>query len=235
MCADRSAGGTMPVRAFRFCEPLTSAASLGFYIFPPVSFSLLCDGSHTFWRTQGEDSWKRLDFVKLPQGVENFDSHAPDHLRGFSPDFLSTLEADPTLIQIWSGFAVRTLAGWSTLVRGPVNFGLTPAFTMYEGLVNTDAWFGPLFTNIRINKTDTPINFNADMPFLQVLPIERASLRRGAMKAVPESTGLSELDSLDWRKFSDGVGKWPDKATKHKGHYASENRKRASAEAATGE
>lgn len=235
MCADRSAGGTMPLRAYRFCEPLTSAASLGFYVFPPLSFSLMCDGSHTFWRIQGEDRWKRLDFVKLPQAVDSFDNHAPDHLKGLSPDFLSTIEADPTLIQIWSGLAVRTLVGWSTLVRGPVNFGLTPAFTMYEGIVDTDSWFGPLFTNIRINKTETPINFNADMPFLQILPIERASLRRAAVKAVPDIMGIRELEASDWRKFSDAVGKRPDQSTKHKGHYAVENRRRASAEAVSDE
>jgi hypothetical protein len=38
--ADRSAAGSLPTRAFRYCEPATSASGDGYYIFPPISFSL---------------------------------------------------------------------------------------------------------------------------------------------------------------------------------------------------
>jgi hypothetical protein len=33
--ADRSALGTLPTRAYRYCEAITSAASFGWYVFPP--------------------------------------------------------------------------------------------------------------------------------------------------------------------------------------------------------
>ena len=38
--ADRSAAGSLPTRAFRYCEPATSAAAFGYYVFPPIGFSL---------------------------------------------------------------------------------------------------------------------------------------------------------------------------------------------------
>ena len=43
--ADRLAAGTMPTRAFRYCEAMTSASAFGWYVFPPMAFSLMWDGS----------------------------------------------------------------------------------------------------------------------------------------------------------------------------------------------
>jgi len=42
--ADRSAGGSIPTRGFRYCEPVTTASAFGWYVFPPMSFSLMWDG-----------------------------------------------------------------------------------------------------------------------------------------------------------------------------------------------
>ena len=39
--ADRSAAGTMPTRAFRYCEALTSASAFGWYLFPPIGVSFV--------------------------------------------------------------------------------------------------------------------------------------------------------------------------------------------------
>lgn len=45
MRADRAAAGTMPTRAYRYCEAMTSASAFGWYVFPPITFSLMWDGS----------------------------------------------------------------------------------------------------------------------------------------------------------------------------------------------
>lgn len=37
--ADRSAGGTLPVRAYRYCDAVTTAAGFGWWVFPPRTFS----------------------------------------------------------------------------------------------------------------------------------------------------------------------------------------------------
>ena len=34
--ADRSAAGTLPTRAFRYCEAATSASGFGWWLFPPM-------------------------------------------------------------------------------------------------------------------------------------------------------------------------------------------------------
>ena len=53
MRADRSAAGSMPTRAFRYCEAMRTASSLGWYIFPPMSFKLMWDGANdVVWNTR---------------------------------------------------------------------------------------------------------------------------------------------------------------------------------------
>ena len=36
MRADRSAAGTLPTRAYRYCEAVTAAAGYGWWVFPPA-------------------------------------------------------------------------------------------------------------------------------------------------------------------------------------------------------
>jgi hypothetical protein len=42
--ADRSVGGTIPTRAFRYCEAMTSASGFGRYVFLPINFKVMWDG-----------------------------------------------------------------------------------------------------------------------------------------------------------------------------------------------
>ena len=54
--ADRAAAGTMPTRAFRYCEPMTSASAFGWYVFPPITFSLMWEGgAEIFWTYKGQE------------------------------------------------------------------------------------------------------------------------------------------------------------------------------------
>ena len=65
--ADRSAAGSLPTRAFRYCEPSTSASGYGYYIFPPISFSLQWDGNDIMWTWEGAGTWLPLKSVAVPQ------------------------------------------------------------------------------------------------------------------------------------------------------------------------
>lgn len=51
--ADRSAGGTLPVRAYRYCDAVTSAAGFGWWVFPPADLQLLWDGHDVLWHCMG--------------------------------------------------------------------------------------------------------------------------------------------------------------------------------------
>ena len=97
--ADRSAAGTMPTRAFRYCEALTSASAFGWYLFPPITFSLMWDGgSDVIWTYQGADAWFPLKVAQFPNFSDHFDRAAPPEFSGFSPPFLAAFK-EPGVVQ----------------------------------------------------------------------------------------------------------------------------------------
>jgi hypothetical protein len=198
--ADRSAAGTIPTRAFRYCEALTSASAFGWYLFPPISFSLIWDGgSDVIWSYQGADAWFPLKAAQFPKFAEHFDRLAPPELRGFSPPFLCAFK-EPGVVQIWTGLIARTAADWSLLVRAPANLARSQGCDHYEGIVETDRWFGPLFTNIRLTRTNAPVEFDTDFPFLQVQPVHR-SVYGPALDAFTVVPGLDRFTSRNWDDF----------------------------------
>ena len=95
--ADRSAAGSLPTRAFRYCEPATSASGYGYYIFPPISFSLQWDGRDVMWTWEGAGTWLPLQSAQFPNFRDLFDSRRargdpriltalPRRLAGAGPD-----------------------------------------------------------------------------------------------------------------------------------------------------
>jgi hypothetical protein len=103
---------------------------------------------------------------------------------------------------------------------------------MLEGIIETDTWFGPLFDNVRILKTDVPVEFRSDVPFLQVQPIRKEHY---ADKFLQNFTvkNLDELSRENWDAFQRTVvapNTAPDR--KH-GQYAVAVRKQAAHAART--
>src|SRR4029077_15803434 len=126
------------------------------------------------WTYDGVEEWLPLtrDAVQYPQFSEQFNEIAPARLRGFSPPFL-TPSIQPGGLQVWTGCIAKSAPGWSLLVRGVANLFSGASYQMFEGIIETDNWFGPLFNNVRIIKTDMPIEFRSDIPFLQVQPVHK--------------------------------------------------------------
>jgi hypothetical protein len=198
--ADRSAAGTMPMRAFRYCEALTSASAFGWYLFPPISFSLMWDGGcDVIWTYQGADAWFPLKAAQFPHFAEHFDQLAPPEFKGFSPPFLNAFK-EPGVVQIWTGLFARTAPDWSLLVRAPANLAHSQGYDQYEGIVETDRWFGPLFTNLRLTRTNVPIEFDAEFPFVQVQPVHR-SVYGNALDQFDVVAGLDCFGSWEWENF----------------------------------
>jgi hypothetical protein len=83
--ADRSADGTLPVNAYRYCEAIASASSFGWYLYPPLSFSLWWDGTEIAWTYEGADGWYPLRGAQYPNFRETFQKVAPDGLRELAP------------------------------------------------------------------------------------------------------------------------------------------------------
>jgi hypothetical protein len=101
---------------------------------------------------------------------------------------------------------------------------------LYEGIVETDGWFGPLITNVRITKTDIPVDFRADFPLVQVQPLLRHVYDDATLndyELVPDLTGLRPEN---WDDYYDTVVRPNVQLNRPRGQYAAAARKRRARE-----
>ena len=222
--ADTSGLGTLPSRGFQYCEALRSASSFGWYVFPPIDFTLQWDGSQVIWTYRGAKAWYPLTSAQYPGYTKVFDRAAPERLRGFSPPFLTAL-VEPGVVQLWTGLMVQTAENWSVLVRGPANLPRNLAFDTYEGIVETDRWFGPLFTNVRLIKTDVPIHFSTETPLLQVQPLHRSTYAEEVSNNFRLVGGPAEFAPDAWSRYEESIVK-PNLEPTRSGTYAASARRR---------
>jgi hypothetical protein len=214
----------------RYCDALTSATGYGYWAFPPIDLQLMWDGEQIYWSYDNAACWLPLSgsssgAAQFPGFAAHFDETAPSELRGYSPPFLTAL---PELggVQIWTGLLARTKPGWSLLVRQPVNLPAVPGLTAWEGIVETDHWFGPLFNNFRITRTDFPVRLRAGVPFLQIQPVPQIAYREDILNGV-KCRSAEEMTQADWSSLSDVL--LPNEAhDAHQGTYAVRIRKRRS-------
>ena len=227
--ADKSGIGTLPTRAFRYCDAITTAAAFGYYVFPPISFSLMWDGTEVSWTWEGEASWYPLTVAQSPGFRDYFDERAPDEIKEFAPPFLTAMK-EPGIVQIWSGLVARTAPGWSLLIRPLANLPRSQNYDFYEGIVETDRWFGPLFINIRLSKTDVPIAFSAEYPLFQVQPMQRMSYEDATLNNYAVNPDLGALAPEDWDDYYDTVVRPNVNENRPRGEYAAAARKRRAAQ-----
>ncbi len=224
--ADRSAAGTLPTRAYRYCEAVTTAAAFGWWVFPPTDMMLLWDGHDIFWRCMDWDDWLPLmPSAQYPNLAKQFDETAPQSLTGCSPPFLTALP-EPGTVQIWTGLMARTMGDWSLLIRAPANLPLPGGYYMYEGIIETDQWFGPLFTNLRLTRTHVPVHFKDDFPLAQVQPLPRVAYADRTLCSTENVTEISGLKPGDWDAYQATIADPNDNRDRPFGAYAVASRKR---------
>jgi len=228
--AERSAAGYLPGRAMRYCDPVTSATGFGYWVFPPMDFRLLWDGEQVFWSYGPDQTWLMLSgtdsgAVQFPDYAEAFDAAVPDALRGFSPPFLTALP-EAGGVQMWTGLIAKTRPGWSLSVRSPVNLPAIPGLVAWEGIIETDVWFGPLFTNFRLTRTDMPVQIRSQVPFVQVQPVPQLAYREENLSAFACSEA-ADLTPSDWDELGKVLLPHPDPDhSVRQGQYAVMVRKR---------
>ena len=230
--ADRSAAGSLPTRAFRYCEPVVTASAFGYYVFPPTNFTVVWDGHEITWTYEGATDWLPLTHAQFPYFAQHFDERVPEEVRGYSPPFLSALQ-EPGLMQLWSGLVARTAPGWSALVRPCANLPRTGAYDLFEGIIETDHWFGPLITNMRLTKTNVPIEFTQEMPIFQVQPLPREALDNAALNNFEVVPDLESLTAEEWDDFHATVVRPMVMVNRPRGEYATTARRRRHAEGGT--
>jgi hypothetical protein len=174
-------------------------------VFPPTDFQLVWDGNDIYWYFDGASDWLPLaPSAQFPDFARAFDQAAPMALRGCAPPFLTVLP-EPGVIQIWTGLMARTAPDWSLLIRSPANLTLPGGYNLYEGIVETDLWFGPLFTNLRLTQTNRPIRLSADFPLLQVQPLPRMVYAEQTLAATEVISSMDEMTPTDWRAYHDSI------------------------------
>src|SRR5277367_5330068 len=103
----RSAAGSIPALALRYCEAVCTASAFGYYVFPPIDFIIQWDGSEAYWSYDQGGTWHPVQTSQFPGFRQQFNEIAPDDCKGFSPPFI-TLGATPGIVQIWSGVIAKT-------------------------------------------------------------------------------------------------------------------------------
>ncbi len=222
--ADRSAGGMLPVRALRYCAPVTTASAFGWYVFPPIDFALKWDGADIVWTYKGAGEWYPLGAAQFPDFSRYFDKHAPKDIKSFAPPFIGS-GTKPANVQLWTGIIARTAPGWSLLVRAPANLPRSRGYDLYEGIVETDRWFGPLFTNMRLARTDAPIEIRRDYPLLQVQPIPRQACAEDTLKNFSIVEKLADFSAEDWQRYRETVVRPNVDPHRRRGAYAAKARR----------
>lgn len=222
--ATKCANGSLPTNGFRYCEPVRTASGFGWSIFLPHDVWLMWDGSEVEWSlNQGTDWFPLGDAIQHPGFSKAFDEVCPKEIAGYAPPFLSRTN-DNDILQIWPGTIVRTPPGVSAWVRGPVNQVRPQGIDILEGVIQTDRWFGPLFTNIRLRRQGAPLILRASKPFLQVLPFSRAFAEEMGKMPVTAKQGLAEMSAKDWAAYKNTVVRRM-KTRERLGEYAVEARK----------
>ena len=228
--ADRSAAGYLPGRGMRYCDALTTATGYGYWLFPPMDYRLLWDGEQVFWSYGPDKSWLPLSgtdsgAIQFPDYAAAFDAAVPESLIGYSPPFLTALP-EAGGVQMWTGLLAKTRPGWSLSVRSPVNLPPPPGLVAWEGIIETDIWFGPLFTNFRLTKTDAPVHIRSQVPFVQVQPVPQLAYREETLAAFACSEP-TDLTISDWNDLSHVLMPDPDgDHARRQGQYAVMVRKR---------
>jgi Family of unknown function (DUF6065) len=223
--ADKSALGTLPVAGYKYCSALTTASANGWYVFSPLSFTINWDGCEAIWTYEGAEGWYPLTTAQYPDFVGLFDRTAPKALRGKSPPFLS-LTAQPGVLQLWTGLFARTAPEWSLLIRPIANYPRSRNYELFEGIVETDRWFGPLFINLRLTRQDYPIHFDANMPLFQIQLQPRSAYLEEALSRVGIFDNLSDLGLEEWSDYEKTIVQPNLDPNRLPGAYATRTRKR---------
>jgi hypothetical protein len=206
MRADPSVLGTLPSRGFQYCEALRAASAFGWYVFPPLDFTLQWDGSEILWTYRGARAWYPLTVAQFPGYSSTFDRVAPPRLRGCAPPFLTAVP-EPGIVQLWTGLFVESAENWSVLIRPPANLPRSLAYDLYEGIIETDRWFGPLFTNLRLVKTDVPIHFSTEIPLVQVQPLPRSVYAEETGKGFTVLGDPAGFPERAWSRYEETIVK----------------------------
>ncbi|HEY1413409.1 MAG TPA: DUF6065 family protein, partial [Rhodopila sp.] len=165
-----------------------------------------------------------LPSAQLPDYAAEFDTAAPEAVRGCSPPFLTALP-EPGTVQLWTGLIAETAPDWHLLVRAPANMAQAGGISLFEGIVETDRWFGPLFTNMRFTRSHSPVRLRADYPLILVQPVRRDCYSNDTLGRMDVTSGASALMPEHWEAYRASIVEPNSRPDRPFGAYAARARK----------
>lgn len=199
MQADKSALGTLPLKAYQHCEAVRAASGLGWYIFPPKSACLKFDGSEILIIEEGSVRPIRREFLG-EEFTTFWRSVAPPEYADQEITWIEALQV-PGALQIWSGFFVTTEPDWQIWIKPLTNVHWSSALWSYEGLVRTDLFQpAPLFANFQVLRTGQEIIIDARYPLFQVIALP-VGLEDQPQHAEIFDIGSDCAPAFDWVGF----------------------------------
>ena len=220
----RDAAGTLPMRAVRYCEAVTSACGFGWWLYPPLDAILTFDGEVISYSFDDETFHTLSDAAPFPPGSLDETMCSPERADQAPARF--TRLPEPGVVQVSLGVVARTAPGWSLLLRAPANLTTHPGAVVYEGLVETDSWRGPLFTNIRLTRTaPSTFRLHSGFPLVQAQPVPRWLHSKETMRDFSVAD-LSTMPAEDWAAWERTFVKPSEDEDRSPGEYAVAARKR---------
>jgi hypothetical protein len=83
-------------------------------------------------------------------------------------------------------------------VRPLANYPREGSYDVLEGIIETDWWIGPLFTPIRLLKSDIEIEFRMGRPFAQLQLVNKEYYSGKTLAGARMSTGASSMEPALW-------------------------------------
>ena len=77
----------------------------------------------------------------------------------------------------------------------------TGGMCLYEGIIETDRWFGPLFINLRLTRTHAPIRLRPDFPLAQVQPLPRSVYGDATLTSSRFTGDMDGFVAQDWADY----------------------------------
>ena len=196
--ADPLLFGSVPLRAAQYCLPFTQANGFGWYVYPPINFMIQWDGVDYFWRPIDSPQWELLHSAQIPQLEMHYKESAHNSNSKIIP-FLTSIK-ESNIVQIWTGLTIETKENWSVLARRPANIGKNLGYEHLEGIIQSDWWHGPLIFNISITRTNVPIVFHVNRPFLQIQAIPNISYSEETLNSF-EVVETNEISDSSWKMY----------------------------------
>ena len=146
-------------------------------------------------------------------------------MKGCAPPFLTALP-EPGTVQLWTGLIAQTTPDWHLLIRSPANLPQAGGICVFEGIVETDRWFGPLFTNMRFTRSHMPVRLRADYPLVQVQPVFRNSYSNETLDRMDVTSGPADLTADHWDAYHASIVEPNSRPDRAFGAYATATRKK---------